>query len=117
MGRKTCFDEVWDQGLIVKLKENGISGNLLKIIEDFHSNRYQRVVLNGQAHEWAAANTGIPQGSILGSLLVLVFINDLSTDLLSNLRLFADDTSLFSFVRDRNKSANELNNDLLQVRN
>ena len=60
-----AFDEVRHQGLIVKLKENGISGNLLKIIEDFHSNRCQRVVLNGQAHEWAEANTGDPKVQFL----------------------------------------------------
>ena len=49
------------------------------IIEDFLSNRYQRVVLNGQSSRWAAVNAGVCQGSILGSLLLLVYINDLST--------------------------------------
>ena len=101
---------------ILKLKQNGISGNLLKIIEDFLSNRYQRVVLNGQSSGWAAVNAGVPQGSILGRLLFLIYINDLSTGLSSNPRLFADDTSLFSVVHDRNTSANELNNDLLKIR-
>ena len=57
-----------------------------------------------------------PQESILGPLLFLVYINDLSTGLSSNPRLFADDTSLFSVVHDRNTSANELNNDLLKIR-
>ena len=111
-----AFDKVWHQGVILKLKQNGISGNLLKIIEDFLSNRYQRVVLNGQSSNWAAVNAGVPQGSILGPLLFLVYINDLSTGLSSNPRLFADDTSLFSVVYDRNTSANELNNDLLMIR-
>ena len=111
-----AFDKVWHQGVILKLKQNGISGNLLKIIEDFLSNRYQRVVLNGQSSNWAAVNAGVPQGSILGPLLFLVYINDLSTGLSSNPRLFADDTSLFSVVYDRNTSANELNNDLLKIR-
>ena len=102
--------------MILKLKQNGISGNLLKIIEDFLSNRYQRVVLNGQSSNWAAVNAGVPQGSILGPLLFLVYINDLSTGLSSNPRLFADDTSLFSVVYDRKTSTNELNNDLLMIR-
>ena len=61
-------------------------------------------------------NAGVPQGLILGPLLFLVFINDLSTGLSSNSRLYADDTSLFSLVHDRNTSVNELNNDLLKIR-
>ena len=89
------------QSVILKLKQSGISGNLLKIIEDFLSNRCQRVVLNVQSSGWA----GVSQGSILGPLLFLVYINDLSTGLSSNPRLFADDTSLFSVVHDRTTSA------------
>ena len=94
------FDNVWYQDVILKLKQNGISENLLKIIEDFLSNRYQRVVLNGQSSGWAAVNAGVPQGSILGPLLFLIYISDLSTGLSSNPKLLADDTSLFSVVHD-----------------
>ena len=94
-----AFDKVWHQGVLFKLKQNGISGNLLKLMEDFLGNRYQRVVLNGQVSKWAAINAGVPQGSILAPLLVLIYINDLLTRLYFNSRLFADDTSLFSAVR------------------
>ena len=94
-----------------------MSRNFLKIIEDFLANRYQRVALNGQVSRWAAVNAWVPQGLIIGSLLFLIFINDLSTGLWSNPRLFADDTSLFCVVRDMTLSANVLNNNLLKINN
>ena len=84
-----AFNKVWQQVVILKLKQNGISGNLLKIIEDFLSNRYERVVLNGQSSGWVVVNTGVSQGPILGTLLFLVYINDLSTGLSTNPMLFA----------------------------
>ena len=112
-----AFDKVWHQGVLFKLKQNGISGNLLKLMEDFLANRYQSVVLNGQVPKWAAVHAGVPQGSILGPLLFLIYINDLWTGLSSNYRLFADDTSLFLVFRDMASSANILNNDLLKINN
>ena len=90
-----AFDKVWHNGLIYKLKQNGVSGNLLNLIIDFLDPRKQRVVLNGQYSAWASAKAGVPQGSILGPLFFLIFINDLSDNLVSNPKLFADDTSLF----------------------
>ena len=106
-----AFDKVWHKGIIFKLKQNGISDDLLNI-SDFLRNRKQRVTLNGQSSSWTNVNAGVPQGSILGPLLFLIYINDLSDGLSSNAKLFADDTSLFSVVHDRNTSAIELNKDL-----
>ena len=92
--------------------QNGISDDLLNILSDFLRNRKQRVQLNGQSFSWTNVNAGVPQGSILGPLLFLIYIDDLSDGLSSNAKLFADDTSLFSVVHDINTSAIELNKDL-----
>ena len=89
-----AFDKVWHNGLIYKLKQNGVSGNLLNLIIGFLDARKQRVVLNGQYSSWASVKAGVPQGSILGPLFFLIFINDLSDNLVLNPKLFADDTSL-----------------------
>ena len=77
------------------------------------SDRKQRVLPNGQTSGWRNVTAGVPQGSILGPLLFL--IKDLSGDLSSKAKLFADDTSLFSVTHDITTSANELNNDLKKI--
>ena len=112
-----AFDKVWHDGLIFKLRQNGISGDIINILRDFLRNRKQKVFLNGQCSSWADVNAGIPQGSILGPLLFLIYINDLSDDLKSECKLFADDTSLFSVVNDINTSASDLNEDLEKIGN
>ena len=108
---------MWHDGLIFKLQENGISGKLLLLLKDFLKSRKQRVVLNGQHSSWTYVNAGVPQGSILGPLLFLVYINDLSNGLKSNPKLFADDTSLFSVIHDVNSSQIDLNEDLDKINN
>ena len=109
------FDKVWHGGLIFKLKQNGISGNLLSTLTDFLKLRKQRVVLNGQLSSWSNIETGAPQGSILGPLLFLIYINDLSDGLSTNARPFADDVSLFSVVDNINLSVTNLNIDLSKI--
>ena len=110
-----AFDKVWHEGVITKLKQNGILDDLLNILSDFLRNRKQRVALNGQSSSWTNVNAGVPQESILGPLLFISYINDLSDGLSSNAKLFADDTSLFSVVHDINTSAIELNKDLKNI--
>ena len=107
-----AFDKVWHDGLIFKLRQNGIRGDIINILQDFLRNRKQRVVLNGQCSSWADVNAGVPQGSILGPLLFLIYINDLFDGLKSECKLFADDTFLFSVVNDINTSASDINEDL-----
>ena len=107
-----AFDKVWHEGLLYKLKSMGISGELHKLLENYLSGRLQRVLLNGQTSTWRPVLAGVPQGSILGPLLFLIYINDLPNGLKSNAKLFADDTSLFTIVNDKNESAKILNSDL-----
>ena len=110
-----AFDKVWHEGLIYKMKCFGISGNLLNLLSSFLHNRKQRVILNGQISEWEYVKAGVPQGSILGPLLFLLYVNDLPNNLKSNVKLFADDVSLFSVVHDPVQSAEEINSDLRSI--
>ena len=95
-----AFEKVWHQGLHYKLRQNGISGELLNILTDFIDNRTGRVILNDQYSLRAKVEAGVSQGSILGPLLFLIYINYLSDNLASNTQLFADDTSLFSVIKN-----------------
>ena len=110
-----AFDKVWHDGLIFKLEQNGVSGNLLKLTRSYLHNRKQRVVINGSCSDYYSIESGVPQGSVLGPLLFLIFINDLEHDIKSRIKFFADDTMLFSIVHDSQTSANELNHDLLTI--
>ena len=85
------------------------------MLSNFLRNRKQRVILNGQTSYWVDFKAGVPQGSILGPLLFLIYIDDLSDGLSSYAKLFADDTSLFSVVYNANTTAKELNNDLVKI--
>ena len=105
-----AFDKVWHEDWLFKLRSMGISGELYNL-----SGRFQSVILNGQTSSWRPVIAGVPQGSILGPLLFLVYISDLPNELKSSAKLIADDTFLFTIVKDKNDSANTLNNDLLLI--
>ena len=107
-----AFDKVWHEGLLFKLKQNGVSGKLLKFFESYLRGRKQRVSLNGFNSEYSVIESGVPQGSVLGPLLFLVYINDLEKNIKSNVKFFADDTMLYSVVVDPSSSASDLNHDL-----
>ena len=91
-----AFDRVWHDDLLYKLNSNGMDGNLFKLNKSFLNNRFQRVVLNSRSSVWKSVTTGVPQGSVLSPLFFLIYINDLPLGLTTNVKLFADGTSLFS---------------------
>ena len=103
---------MWHDGLIFKLEQNGVSGNLLKLLQNYLSNRKQRVVQNGSSTDYSSIDSGVPQGSVLGPLLFLVYINDLKRNIKSNVNFFADVTMLFSMVKSPEIFAYDLNRDL-----
>ena len=107
-----AFDRVWHQGLIYKLRRCGVSGKLLTLMQSFLENRKQRTVLNGKTSTWSTISAGVPQGSILGPLFFLIYINDLTDGLKCNVKLFADDTSIFTVVHDPHTAALDMNHDL-----
>ena len=111
-----AFDRVWHDGLLFKLKQNSVSGNLFQLITSFLTDTFQRVLLNGQISNLETIQAGVPQGSYLEPLFFLIYINDLTDNLNSNVKLFADDTSVFSKICDPLETANVLNNDLRKIR-
>ena len=105
---------MWHEGLVFKLALNGISGSLLKLFQNYLNNGKQRVVLNGSFSEYSKIASRVPQGSILGPLLFLVYINDLEKHIKSNINFFVDDYAFLYGKRSKYicKSANDLNHDL-----
>ena len=107
-----AFGRVWHKGLICKMKAAGIKGTLLDWFQDYLSNRKQCVVIPGAMSDLCSIEAGVPQGSILGPLLFLLYINDIVSEIGSNIRLFADDTSLYIVVEHPETAALRLNIDL-----
>ena len=109
-----AFDKVWHDGLLFKLKKYGITNNLLSWFKSYLSNRKQRVITEGFKSNWENTLAGVPQGSVLGPYLFLIYINDIVKDINCNIRLFADDTSLFT-VFENNNSIKLLEEDLKKI--
>ena len=110
-----AFDRVWHGGLIHKLRSDGISDSLIDWLSDYLENRQQRVCLQNATSTWQSINAGVPQGSILGPLLFLIFINDIVINITGNIRLFADDTILFDIVEHPLYTGITLNDDLSSI--
>ena len=99
---KKTFDTVPHRRLLLKLKSYGIGGNLLSWINSFLTGRVQRVTLNNVYSEWSSVVSGVPQGSVLGPMLFLLYVNDISSIVNSHLLLFADDIKLYRSIKSEN---------------
>lgn len=106
-----AFDKVSHEKILLKIHEYGIRGNTLKWVKSFLDNRSQSVVLNGTTSDAIPVSSGVPQGSVLGPLLFLAYINDLPQNISSKVRLFADDTAVYLTLTSANQSVT-LQNDL-----
>ena len=91
-----AFDRVWHAGLLHKLKSYGISGQIFGLISSFLSNRWLQVVLDGKSSQEYPVNVGVPQGSILGLTLFLLYINYLLDNVICDIAIYAGDTTLYS---------------------
>ena len=94
-----AFDTVPHQRLILKLERYGIRGHLLDWLRAFLMGRRQRVCINNHYSNWTNVTSGVPQGSVLGPLLFIIYINDIESNIKSKIRLFADDCVLYRDVR------------------
>ena len=112
-----AFDKVWTRGLLSKIKSFRIKGKLFNWIIDYLTNRKQRVFLDGKYSKWSEVKAGVPQGSILGPIFFLIYINDLTENIKSNIRLFADDTMIYAEVDDPKITSDLLNSDLERINN
>ena len=99
----------------INMQSNGVFGDLLTIISSFLSQRQQRVILNRQFSEWHEVSAGVPQGSVLGPLFFLIYSNDLPNSLQCDVKLFVDDTSLFTLVENEIVPAQRMNRDLGKI--
>ena len=89
-----AFDKVPHQRLLLKLKAHGIGNDVINWIEEWFTHRRQRVIVDGEISNWKSVLNGVPQGSVLGPIMFLIYISDLEDILLK----FADDTKVFRKV-------------------
>jgi ribonuclease P/MRP protein subunit RPP40 len=102
---------------LYKMKGIGIIDPLIGWFDNYLLDRKQRVVLDGYSSRWRHTSAGVPQGSVLGPILFLIFINDINSGLVSDIRLFTDDTALF-VILDENSHIDQaklLQDDLITV--
>ena len=110
-----AFDRVWHPGLLRKLYGIGIRDSLLDWFKDYLNNRTQAVVVKGKTSSYLNLHAGVPQGSVLGPTLFLIYINDIVNNIKSQIKLFADDTSMYLCLDDTTIRTDILNTDLERI--
>ena len=110
-----AFDKCWHSGLLAKLEQNRVEGKCLNLFQSYLSNRSQVVVVDGVKSDIKPILAGVPQGSRLGPLLWILYINDIVENLESEVLLFADDTCLFATGKDPAETAEIINRDLAKI--
>lgn len=110
-----AFDAVWHKGLMAKMKQVNISGKLLDLMSSYLDNRTTVTVVDGMKSEPTPIKAGVPQGSRLGPILFILYMNDIIHDLTSLPLIYADDTTLAAFGSDTSETAEILNRDLSKI--
>ena len=110
-----AFDSVPHEHLLTKIDAYGIQGPLLYWLRSFLTNRYQCIVLWGHHSSWTSVLSGVPQGIVLGPILFLIYFSDISRNITSNTKLFADDMKLYRILRDTKEDVEELQKDLIRL--
>ena len=95
---RKAFDSFSHRRLVEKLEAYGIEGEVLEWVRDLLKGRRQRVMLNGKSSDWMDVSSGVPQGSMLGSVLFIIYINDMPDMLRKYCKMFADDAKLYSAI-------------------
>ena len=104
-----AFDKVAHGRLLKKVSAFGIRGNVLAWIKDFLSHRRQCVTVKGSSSGWRSVDSGVPQGSVLGPVLFIIFVNDITEVVSSNVKVFADDTKIYAPTCDSGGLQEDLN--------
>ena len=110
-----AFEKVWHKGLVAKHEQNGLSESCLNLFKSYLSNCIQIVVVDGVKSQICDVKAGIPQGSRLGPLLFILYINDIKDGLESELLIFADDTTLIATGPDPAMTTAQINRDLAKI--
>ena len=111
------FNKVWHKGLLYNLETYGAKREVSNLLRNYLRELYQRAALNGQTSSWELIKFGVPQGSVLGPLMFLIYINNLPNNIQSTCKMCAYETSLFSHVSDRSTSQSELNKGFQTISN